>query len=30
VRLLVNYVSRKIGEPGVRNSTVIGQAQVRF
>jgi Phosphate-selective porin O and P len=30
VRLLANYVSRKIGEPGVRNSTVIGQAQVRF
>ena len=30
VRLLVNYVSREIGEPGNRTDTVIGQAQVRF
>jgi hypothetical protein len=30
VRLLVNYVSRKIGEPGTRQGTVIGQAQVKF
>lgn len=30
VRLLANYVSRKIGDPGVRSSTVIGQIQVRF
>jgi hypothetical protein len=30
VRLLVNYVSRKIGDPGVRDRTVISQAQVRF
>jgi hypothetical protein len=30
VRLLANYVSRKIGDPGVRRSTVITQVQVRF
>ena len=30
VRLLANYVSRRIGDPGVRNSTVITQLQVRF
>jgi hypothetical protein len=30
VRLLANYVSRKIGDPGVRSSTVITQIQVRF
>jgi hypothetical protein len=30
VRLLVDYVSREIGEPGTRTGTVIGQAQVKF
>ena len=30
IRLLANYVSRKIGTPGVRRNTVITQAQVRF
>jgi hypothetical protein len=30
VRLTANYVSRKIGEPGVRRGTLIGQAQVKF
>jgi hypothetical protein len=30
VRLLANYVSRKVGDPGVRLSTVITQLQVRF
>ena len=30
VRLLANYVSRKIGMPGVRRSTLITQAQVKF
>jgi hypothetical protein len=30
IRLLANYVSRKIGDPGVRRSTVITQLQVRF
>jgi hypothetical protein len=30
IRLLANYVSRKIGDPGVRRSSVITQLQVRF
>ena len=30
VRLLVNYVSRKIGTPGKRSSVLITQAQVRY
>jgi len=30
IRLLANYVSRRIGTPGVRRSTVITQVQVRF
>ena len=30
VRLVANYVSRKIGEPGVRRGMLIAQAQVRF
>jgi hypothetical protein len=30
VRLLVDYVSREIGEPGKRAGSVIGQAQVKF
>ena len=30
VRLIANYVSRKIGEPGVRRGTLITQAQVKF
>jgi hypothetical protein len=30
VRLTANYVSRKIGEPGVRRGTLIAQAQVKF
>jgi Phosphate-selective porin O and P len=30
VRLLVNYVSRKIGDPGARRGTLITQAQVKF
>jgi hypothetical protein len=30
VRLTANYVSRKIGEPGVRQGTLIAQAQVKF
>jgi hypothetical protein len=30
VRLTTNYVTRKIGEPGVRRGTLIAQAQVRF
>jgi phosphate-selective porin O/P len=30
VRLLANYVSRKIGTPGVRRGTLITQAQVKF
>jgi hypothetical protein len=30
VRLLANYVSRKIGTPGVRRGQVITQAQVKF
>jgi hypothetical protein len=30
IRLLANYVSRKIGTPGVSRSTVITQIQVRF
>jgi hypothetical protein len=30
VRLLANYVSRKIGTPGVRRSLLITQAQVKF
>jgi len=30
IRLLANYVSRKIGDPGVRRSSVITQVQVRF
>jgi hypothetical protein len=30
VRLLANYVSRKIGTPGVRRGQVIAQAQVKF
>ncbi len=30
VRLLVNYVSRKIGEPGTRRGALVTQAQVKF
>ncbi|MBA3317594.1 MAG: hypothetical protein H0T50_05820 [Gemmatimonadales bacterium] len=30
VRLSADYVSRKIGTPGVRRGTVIAQAQVKF
>jgi hypothetical protein len=30
IRLTANYVSRKIGEPGVRRGTLIGQAQLKF
>ncbi len=30
VRLTVNYVSRRTGEPGVRRGTLITQAQVKF
>jgi phosphate-selective porin O/P len=30
IRLMANYVSRKIGEPGVRRGTLIAQAQVKF
>lgn len=30
VRLTANYVSRKIGTPGVRQETLIAQAQVKF
>ena len=30
IRLTANYVSRKIGEPGVRRGTLIAQAQVKF
>jgi hypothetical protein len=30
IRLLANYVSRRIGSPGVRRGTLITQAQVRF
>lgn len=30
VRVLANYVSRKIGTPGVRRGTLITQAQVKF
>ncbi len=30
VRLLANYVSRKIGTPGVRSGTLVTQLQVRF
>ncbi len=30
VRLMANYVSRKIGEPGVRRGTLVTQAQVKF
>jgi phosphate-selective porin len=30
VRLLANYVSRKIGTPGVRRGLLIAQAQVKF
>jgi hypothetical protein len=30
LRLTVNYVSRKTGEPGVRRGTLIAQAQVKF
>jgi Phosphate-selective porin O and P len=30
VRLTMNYVSRKTGEPGARRGTLIGQAQVKF
>jgi hypothetical protein len=30
VRLTANYVSRRIGEPGVRQGTLIAQAQVKF
>ena len=30
IRLMANYVSRKIGEPGVRQGTLITQAQVKF
>jgi hypothetical protein len=30
IRLLANYVSRRIGTPGIRRSTLITQLQVRF
>ena len=30
VRILANYVSRKLGTPGVRRGTVVTQLQVRF
>ena len=30
IRLTANYVSRKIGDPGVRRGTLIAQAQVKF
>jgi len=30
VRLLANYVSRKIGTPGKRQGQLITQAQVKF
>jgi hypothetical protein len=30
VRLTVNYVSRRIGLPGVREGSLIAQAQVKF
>ena len=30
VRLLANYVSRKIGTPGVRRGLLMTQAQVKF
>ncbi len=30
IRLLANYVSRRLGRPGVRAGTLIAQAQVRF
>ena len=30
VRLTANYVSRKIGEPGVRQGTLVAQAQIKF
>ena len=30
VRLTVNYASRKIGVPGARRGTLVGQAQIRF
>jgi hypothetical protein len=30
IRLTANYVSRKIGDPGVRRETLIAQAQVKF
>jgi hypothetical protein len=30
VRLMANYVSRKIGTPGTRRGTLITQAQVKF
>jgi hypothetical protein len=30
IRLTANYVSRRIGDPGVRRGTVIGQAQIKF
>jgi hypothetical protein len=30
VRLLANYVSRKIGTPGIRRGSLISQLQVRF
>jgi hypothetical protein len=30
VRLLANYVSRKIGTPGTRHGMLITQAQVKF
>ncbi len=30
IRLTANYVSRKIGEPGVRRGTLLGQAQIKF
>jgi phosphate-selective porin len=30
LRLTANYVSRRIGDPGVRRGTLIGQVQLRF
>ena len=30
VRLLANYVSRKIGTPGARHGALVTQAQVKF
>lgn len=30
VRLAADYVSRKVGTPGLRRGTLIAQAQVKF